>query len=42
MKSFSQGVRQVKKNMMEIEMFMMMMIMMTTTTDNKVTTFLIM
>ena len=41
MKSFSQGVRQVKKNMMEIEMFMMM-IMMTTTTDNKVTTFLIM
>jgi hypothetical protein len=40
MKSFSQGVRQVKKNMMENEMFVMM-IMMTTTIDNKVTTFLI-
>lgn len=40
MKSFSQGVRLVKKDMMEIEMFVMM-IMTTTTTDNKVTTFLI-
>jgi hypothetical protein len=37
MKSFFQGVKQVKKDMMEIEMLMMIM----TTTDNKVTTFLI-
>jgi hypothetical protein len=40
MKSFSQGVRQVIKNMMEVEMFVIM-IMLMTTTDNKVTTFLI-